>query len=226
MPDGPKILFEDNHLLVVNKTPLLATMGVADDEPSLFKLCKEYIRKKYNKPGNVYLGVVSRLDAFASGVIIFARTSKCASRISAQLREGKIDKTYWAIVPNDLPATEGTLENWVAKDEARHRMFAIDQPTGHARLSRLHYRTIGRSGSLSLLEIKLETGRKHQIRVQLSHAGFPVLGDRKYGSTKPFETGIALHCRSLKFEHPTRKTQVTVEAPPPGCWKVDRFGIS
>ncbi len=226
MPERLKILFEDNHLLVVDKPPLLATMGVAENEPSLFKQAKEYLRKKYNKPGNVYLGVVSRLDAFASGAIIFARTSKCASRISAQLREGKIDKTYWAIVPSGLPAAAGILEHWVSKDDSRRRMLAFDQPTNDAKHARLHYRTLGQSGSVCLLEIKLETGRKHQIRVQLSHEGIPIVGDRKYGSQQTFETGIALHCRSLQFEHPTRQTQVIVDAPPPNWWKVERFGIS
>ena len=226
MTDKLKILFEDNHLLVVDKPPLLATMGVAPDEPSLFKLAKEYIREKYNKPGNVYLGVVSRLDAFVSGAIIFARTSKCASRISAQLREGKIDKTYWAIVPNELETTEGILEHWLSKDDSRHRMFAFDKPTGDAKLARLHYHTLGQSGSLCLLEIDLETGRKHQIRVQLSHVGIPIVGDRKYESEQTFNKGIALHCRSLQFEHPTRKTRINVDSPPPGWWKVDRFGIS
>ena len=226
MANRLKILFEDNHLLVVDKPPLLATMGVADDKPSLFKLAKEYIRQEYNKPGNVYLGVVSRLDAFASGAIIFARTSKCASRISAQLREGTVDKSYWAIVPSGLPATDGTLEHWVAKDDSRHRMFAFDKPTDNAKLARLHYRTLGQSGLLRLLEIKLETGRKHQIRVQLSHVGIPVVGDQKYGSKQPFKTGIALHCRSLQFEHPTRKTRINVDASLPSWWKVDRFGIS
>jgi 23S rRNA pseudouridine1911/1915/1917 synthase len=226
MPEKLKILFEDNHLLVVDKPPLLATMGVGDDKPSLLKLAREYIRETYHKPGNVYLGVVSRLDAFASGAIIFAKTSKCASRISAQLRAGTIDKTYWAIVPSGLPASEGVLQHWIAKDDSRHRMIAFDRPEDHAKLARLHYRTLGRTDSECLLQIKLETGRKHQIRVQFSHAGTPVVGDQKYGSRQPFETGIALHCRSLQFEHPTRKTPMNVDSPPPNWWKIDRFGIS
>lgn len=225
MSDPLKILLEDNHLLVVDKPPLLATMGVTPDKPSLLLLAKDYIRKKYEKPGNVYLGVVSRLDAFASGAIIFARTSKSASRISAQLRDGKIIKKYWAIIPSGIPDA-GTLEHWVYKDDSRKRMFAVNQKRDDAKLARLHYRTLGKSNSLCLLEIDLETGRKHQIRVQLSHEGFAIVGDRKYESERSFPKGIALHCRSLQFEHPTLKTPINVVSAPPNWWKVDRFGIS
>jgi len=220
-----KILFEDNHLLVVDKPPLLATMGVAPDEPSLLKIAKDYLRQEHNKPGNVYLGVVSRLDAFVSGVIIFARTSKSASRLSAQLRAGTIKKTYWAIIPNIKPR-RGTLEHYLYKNEAKRRMVATENEMPGSKFARLRYQIVGTSKDECLLEIYLETGRKHQIRAQFSHIGCPILGDRKYGSNSAFAKGIALHCRSLHFEHPTRKSPITVESEPPRWWNLNRFGIS
>jgi len=226
MSHSLKILFEDNHLLVIDKPALIATMGVAEDEPSLLKEAKAYLRRKYNKPGNVYLGVVSRLDSFVSGAIIFARTSKSASRLSAQMRAGTIKKKYWAIVPDRLSKRNGTLEHYVFKDDSKHRMFASPYQSPDSKKARLHYRTIGTWNDQCLLEIDLETGRKHQIRVQFSQVNCPIIGDRKYDSTYSFEKGIALHCRSLHFEHPTQKTGITVESKPPGWWNLDRFGIS
>ena len=226
MAETLKILFEDNHLLVLDKPPLIATMGVSDDEPSLLKHAKEYIRRKYNKPGNVYLGVVSRLDAFVSGVIVFARTSKSASRLSEQIRSGKIKKTYWAIVPNRLKQPSGSLRHYVYKDDARRRMFATDQPAADRKHATLSYQTLATAAGKALLEIDLETGRKHQIRVQFSHVGCPIVGDRKYDSDVAFNKGIALHCRSLHFEHPTQKTRITVKSDPPGWWNLASFGIS
>lgn len=220
-----EILFEDNHLLVINKPALLATMGVSENEPSLVKLAKVYLKDKYNKPGNVYLGVVSRLDSFATGAIVLARTSKSASRLSEQIRLRKIVKTYWAIVPSEMPMDSGTLENWVFKSEAKKRMYASDEEREDSKVARLKFRTLNVVGKFRLIEIDLETGRKHQIRVQFSHLGFPIVGDRKYDSELAFSKGIALHCRSLKFQHPTKKTPVTVDANPPSCWKIERFRI-
>ena len=221
------VLFEDNHLLVLSKPALLPTMGVGKDESSLLRDAKEYIRVKYEKPGNVYLGVVSRLDAFVSGVIVFARTSKAASRLSQQFRDGLVQKKYLAIVPDDLPKPDGVLEHYVYKNEARHRMFAKDSnAVPNSKFARLHYKTLGRAHNRCLLEIDLETGRKHQIRVQFSYIGCPIIGDRKYGSSQPFKKGIALHCRSLHFEHPTLKTPIQVETMPPTWWNLTLFSVS
>ena len=228
-----KILFEDNHLLVINKPPLLPTMGVRDGDQSLVSLARHYIKHKYNKPGNVYLGVVSRLDSFVSGVIVLARTSKAASRLSQQFRSRSVEKTYWAIVPDDLPSVNGRLENWLIKNESRHRMIVIDDDAAaqrNAKIARLQYRTIGTSKpgpppQLRLIEIELETGRKHQIRVQLEHAGCPIVGDRKYGSCLQFKRGIALHSRKLVIEHPTKKVLQSFQAETPTWWNVDQYAL-
>ncbi|MDB2526018.1 RluA family pseudouridine synthase [Mariniblastus sp.] len=228
------VLFEDNHLLVVNKPPLLPTMGVKEGELSLLSQSRQYIKKKYNKPGNVYLGIVSRLDAFVSGVIVLAKTSKAAGRLSEQFRNRTADKTYWAIIPDALKEESGRLEDWVIKNESLHRMTVIPKgkksPTG-AKVARLNYKTIGteitnRQCPTKLLEIKLETGRKHQIRVQLENAGASILGDRKYGSDLPFKRGIALHSRELSIEHPTNRVLQSFQAETPSWWNIDRYSLS
>jgi 23S rRNA pseudouridine1911/1915/1917 synthase len=222
------VLYEDNHLLAVNKPAMLATMGVADDRDSLLAVAKEYVRKKYNKPGNVYLGIVSRLDAPVTGVVLLARTSKAAGRLSTQFRERDVDKHYWAIVEGTIDPREGTLKDFMRKDERHRRMHIASSQTPGAQAAELTYRTLGIEPSdprlhgqrgLSIVEVKLLTGRKHQIRVQLSHAGFPVLGDRKYGSVRAFPVGIALHSRRLVVEHPVNKMQLVIEAPLPPSWR-------
>ena len=228
------VLFEDNHLLVVNKPPLLPTMGVKEGELSLLTQSRQYIKKKYNKPGNVYLGIVSRLDAFVSGVIVLAKTSKAAGRLSEQFRNRTADKTYWAIIPDVLQEDSGRLEDWVIKNESLHRMTVVPNgkknPTG-AKIARLNYQTIvteknNRRSPTKLLEIKLETGRKHQIRVQLENAGASILGDRKYGSELPFKRGIALHSRELSIEHPTNRVLQSFQAETPSWWNIDRYSLS
>ena len=228
------VLFEDNHLLVVNKPPLLPTMGVKEGELSLLTQSRQYIKKKYNKPGNVYLGIVSRLDAIVSGVIVLAKTSKAAGRLSEQFRNRTADKTYWAIIPDVMQEDSGRLEDWVIKNESLHRMTVVPNgkktPTG-AKIARLNYQTIGteknnRRSPTKLLEIKLETGRKHQIRVQLENAGASILGDRKYGSELPFKRGIALHSRELSIEHPTNRVLQSFQAETPSWWNIDRYSLS
>lgn len=222
-----EVLYEDNHLLAVNKPAMLPTMGVAEDVPSLLTVAKEYIRRKYNKPGNVYLGVVSRLDAPVTGVVLLARTSKAAGRLSAQFRDRNVAKTYWTIVEGRIEPQSGRLTNYMRKDERHRRMHIASEKTPGAQLAELAYRTLGDEDdapqlrdrhNLSLLKVRLLTGRKHQIRVQLSHAGLPILGDRKYGSLRPFPAGIALHSRKLVIEHPVSKMQVEIEAPLPASW--------
>ena len=223
-----EVIFEDNHLLVINKPPLIATMGAQPGAPSLLIEAKKYLKRKYNKPGNVYLGVVSRLDAFVSGAIVFARTSKSASRLSDQFRRRKITKQYRAIVPGGILSNEGVLENWIFKDDASHRMRCTnDAQHPEAKLGRLAYEVVGRekNAEFELLKIELETGRKHQIRVQLSHAGSPIVGDRKYGSRDPFAQGIALHCYQLGFEHPTLKKPMEFTVDPPQHWSLLKFGV-
>lgn len=227
MPETLSILYEDNHLLVVDKPALLATMGVSTGETSLVTIAKHYLKKKYDKPGNVYLGVVSRLDSFVSGVTVLARTSKAAARLNDQFRQSLVEKTYWAIVPDNLPAEEGRLIDRLVKDDARRRMITVESNDNRyekGKEARLHYRVIGKQGDQCLLQINLETGRKHQIRVQLEAIGCPIVGDRKYNSPVRFRPGIALHSRRLKIIHPTLKKEMTFTSAPGDSWQLERFG--
>jgi len=221
-----EVLYEDNHLLAVNKPAMLPTMGVAEDRPSLLGAAKEYIRAKYSKPGNVFLGIVSRLDAPVTGVVLLARTSKAAGRLAKQFRERDVEKIYWAIVEGKIEPREGRLVDYLRKDERHRRVHVTSAAADGAQIAELYYRTLGslagepqsRDRSTSLLEVRPHTGRKHQIRVQLSQAGIPILGDRKYGSQRPFPQGIALHARRLVAQHPVSKMQIELEAPLPDAW--------
>lgn len=212
-----RVLYEDNHLLALDKPAGLATMGTSAAEPSLWKLAKQYVKQKYRKPGGVYLGTVSRLDAAVSGVVVFARTSKAAARLAEQFRSHTTKKTYWAVVEG-LPVPEAECIDWLIKDERLKRVRVV-APSNAAQQAVLHYRRLRQTPAGWLLEIDLRTGRKHQIRVQLSHRGLPILGDRKYGSRAPFASGIALHARQLEFAHPTRSERVTIAAPLPPAWQ-------
>lgn len=206
---------------------MLPTMGVSDDRASLLTVAKDYIRRKYNKPGNVYLGIVSRLDAPVTGVVLLARTSKSAARLTSQFRDRNVEKSYLALVEGKIDPREGLLSDYLRKDERHRRMHITHATTRGAQLAQLSYKELTNntgmprlidSRRLSLLEVRLLTGRKHQIRLQLSHAGFPILGDRKYGSTRPFSDGIALHSRRLVIEHPVSKMHLAIEAPLPAAW--------
>ena len=216
------VLYEDNHLLVVNKSALLPTMGVAQGRPSLLSVAKEYIRNKYSKPGNVYLGIVSRLDAPVTGIVMIARTSKAAARLTAALRERKVRKSYLAVVEETPVPSEADLEHYLRKDERHRRVHTTHADCPDAQLARLHYQVCKSQHDISLLEIQLETGRKHQIRVQLAKIGHPIIGDRKYGSHKEFPHGIALHARSLELIHPVRREPMKIEAPLPDYWQQHR----
>ena len=215
-----EILYEDNHLLLVNKPAQLATMGVAEDKPSVLSLAKEYIKQKYDKPGNVYLGVVSRLDAPVTGVLVIARTSKAASRLSEQFRNREVEKVYRAVVEGVPDEPEAMLQHWLRKDERHRRVHVTMKDKETAQEARLSYRLIRElAGDMSLLEVKLETGRKHQIRVQLSAIGHPIVGDRKYKSNVAFTDGIALHSCRVKLNHPVRRDPVEVTASEPASWR-------
>ncbi|GAB6165988.1 RluA family pseudouridine synthase [Thermostilla marina] len=213
------VLYEDNHLLVVDKPAGLATMGLPEGRPTLLSWVKDYIRERYRKPGNVYLGVVSRLDVPVSGVVLLARTSKAASRLSEQFRRRLCRKCYWALVGGVPRSRKGELRHWIVHDKRFRRVHIEHAPTPLGREARLHYRILAADGGIALLEIELITGRKHQIRAQFSAIGHPILGDMKYGSHAAFPTGIALHARSLTIVHPTRKQEQTFLAPPPKSWE-------
>jgi len=209
------VLFEDNHLLVINKPVGLPTQGVIEGAASVVTAAKAYLKQKYQKPGNVYLGVVSRLDASVSGVLVLARTSKAAARLSEQFRERTVKKTYWAVVerPPDPPA--GELTDWLKKDEKLQRMAVVTRHAIGAQKAKLAYRTLNKQPQGCLIEVHLETGRKHQIRVQMAHLGCPILGDRKYGGKRRLPTGIALHAHTLEIAHPVSKEILRFVAPPP-----------
>lgn len=213
-----EILYEDNHLLAVNKPAGLPTQGAEAGKPSLLVLAKDYIKQKYHKPGNVYLGTVSRLDAAVSGVVVFARTSKAAARLSEQFRARATHKVYWAVVSGQ-PAEMEICVDWLVKDEAHQRMRVADNRTSGAQTARLTYHRKQKLQRGWLLEIELETGRKHQIRVQLAARGLPIVGDRKYGSPEPFAGGVALHSRLLELAHPTRPEKLALVADPPKIWR-------
>ena len=213
------ILYEDNHLLVLNKPAGIATMGLPDGEETLLTVAKEYVRQRYDKPGNVYLGVVSRLDFPVSGVVVFARTSKAAARLNDQFRDHTAEKIYHAIVEGIISPKEGLLVNHLCEDERHRKMWITARPTTESKEARLRYKCLKCISNCSLLEVTLETGRKHQIRLQLAHKGHPILGDLKYGSITPFPQGIALHAKRLVIAHPVTKEQLTFEAPLPSCWR-------
>jgi 23S rRNA pseudouridine1911/1915/1917 synthase len=212
------VLYEDNHLLVVNKPPGLPTMGVAEDRASVLTVAKDYLREKYNKPGNVYLGIVSRLDAPVTGVLVIARTSKAASRLTEQFRRREVTKSYLALVAGHPDQQRGRLEHYLRKDERHRRMHTTTASAPDAQLAALSFEVVQTRRDTSLVRVELETGRKHQIRVQLAKWGYPIVGDRKYGSTLAFPQGIALHSHRLVMEHPVRKEPMEIIAPVPAWW--------
>jgi len=213
------VLYEDNHLIAIDKPPGLLTQGDASGEISALDAVKAYLKDKYDKPGKVYLGMVHRLDRPASGVLLFARTSKAAGRLSAQFREREVEKIYWAVVRGVVEPGEATLRHHLARDEAAARTVAVDADRRGAQEAVLQYRVLGVQRERSLLEIELLTGRKHQVRAQLSAIGHPVVGDRRYGATAYRKDGsIALHSRSLMVAHPTRNEPVLIEAEVPEGW--------
>ena len=216
------ILYEDNHLLVVNKVPGVLVQGDATGDEPLAELCKDYIKQKHNKPGAVFLGVVHRLDRPVSGVVVFARTSKALERMNELFRERETKKIYWAIVNQAPPNAEGTLTHWLLKDEQKNKTTAFTRETRGALRSELHYRILSRNDSRWLLEVNPITGRPHQIRVQLATMGCAIIGDLKYGYPEAnHDASICLHARSLEFIHPVQKQSVMFVAPPPEnrLWK-------
>lgn len=223
MPTAPlDILYEDNHCLAIAKPAGMTCAHFQGEEETLDRLVKEYLKDKYKKPGKVFLGIVHRLDKPVSGVMLFARTSKAAARLSEQFREGTIDKVYWAIVEGQVQKSAGTLEDWLRKNPETRRVDVLEPRSKGARQSLLHYTRRGVHGDCSWLEIRPQTGRTHQLRVQLAHHGYPIYGDAKYGSVATFGNGIALHARALTFLHPVRYEPITLTAELPEEW-LDRF---
>jgi len=211
-----EVLFEDNHVLAVNKPAGLLVHGDETGDTTLADLAKEYIKQKYNKPGNVFVGVVHRLDRPVSGVVLLAKTSKALARLNELFRSKKTQKTYWALVQNRPPQEQGTLVHWLIKDSSKNITKAYAKENRSGQRSELHYKLLQAQQEKYLLEVNPITGRSHQIRVQLASMRCPIAGDLKYGAPQPLpDKSIALHARQLQFEHPTLKTPVTVSAPPP-----------
>jgi 23S rRNA pseudouridine1911/1915/1917 synthase len=211
-----RILYEDNHLLVVNKLPSEIVQGDKTGDEPLSEKIKAYIKVKYNKPGEVFLGVVHRIDRPVSGAVIFARTSKSLSRLNELLKAGSIRKTYWAIVKNQPPQESDHLINYLWRDEVKNKSFVKLQNEVQTQLAELTYSMIGKSKDYYLLEINLITGRHHQIRAQLSYIGCPIKGDLKYGYPRSNADGsIHLHARNISFIHPVKQTALEIIAPPP-----------
>lgn len=224
-PPELEVLYEDNHLLAVVKPAGLATMGTPQGRPTLLWAAKQYIKHRYGKPGNVYLGVVSRLDVPVTGVVLLARTSKAARRLTEQFRSHVVEKLYWAIVQRRTPPGPDTWVDWLRHHERHRRVEVVQQAAPGAKQARLSYRRLAVMGDDSLLQIELYTGRKHQIRVQAAHRGHAVLGDRKYGSRSGWPAGIALHARRLVLAHPVTGGKLTLDCPLPAVWRaagVDR----
>jgi len=212
------ILYEDNHCLALAKPSGAVSAHFQGREETLDRLVKAYLKEKHQKPGNVFLGVVHRLDRPVSGVLLFARTSKAAARLAEQFRLGTIEKIYWAIVEGEVSATAGTLEDWLLKDRQAGRVDIVEPGTPQARQALLHFQRRGEGGGLTWLEIRPQTGRRHQLRAQLAHHGHPIVGDSRYGAVNTFGHAIALHARQLTFLHPIRHEPITLTAEVPRLW--------
>jgi len=216
------VLFEDNHIIVVSKRSGEIVQGDKTGDRTLADDVKLYLKEKYHKPGNVFLGVVHRLDRPVSGIVVFARTSKALTRLNDLFRNGKIHKTYWAITQRTPADPEATLTHWITRNEQQNKSYAHQKARSDAKEARLHYRLLTKTERYSLLEVELFTGRHHQIRCQLSAIGCPIKGDLKYGAPRSNPDGsISLHARRIQFEHPVSHEQLTLTAPVPddNLWK-------
>lgn len=213
------IVYEDNHIIVVDKAPGEIVQGDKTGDTPLVETVRQYIKERYNKPGNVFCGVVHRLDRPVGGLVIFAKTSKALSRLNEMLRLGQIHKTYRALTRNMPDPSEGRIESYITSVERNNKSYSWPAPRDGAKKSSLTYRVTGRTDRFNLLEINLETGRKHQIRVQLASIGCPIRGDLKYGDKRSNPDGsISLQAFRLQFVHPVSKQPVDLTAPYPESW--------
>lgn len=210
------VVYEDNHIIVVNKTASEIVQGDKTGDTPLSETVKEYIKVKYNKPGNVFLGVTHRLDRPVSGLVVFAKTGKALSRLNDMFRLGEVKKTYWAIVKERPKELEGELVHWMVRNEKQNKSYAYDKEKPNSKRAILRYKLIGHSQNYHLLEVDLQTGRHHQIRCQLAKMGCPIKGDLKYGSPRSNPDGsICLHARRVTFVHPVSKEVIDITAPLP-----------
>lgn len=213
---GRRVLFEDNHLLIVNKMPGELVQGDKTGDKPLVEICKDYLKKKYDKPGKVFLGVPHRLDRPVSGIVIFSRTSKSLTRMSELFKNKNIEKTYWAVVNAKPKMNREHLIHYLVRKPKQNKSYAHDRDVADAKKAELIYQVLGKSDRYYLLEIDLLTGRHHQIRSQLSKVGMPIKGDLKYGFDRSNkDASIHLHARKIRFLHPTTKESVEIVAAPP-----------
>ena len=211
-----QVLYEDNHIIIINKRAGDIVQGDRTGDKPLSDVVKDYIKDKYNKPGNVYLGVVHRLDRPTTGIVLFAKTSKALPRLNKLFAEKHAKKTYWAVVKNKPKKDNDTLINWLKKNPKNNKSTAYQKEIGNSKKAILHYQIIKKLDNYYLLEVNLETGRHHQIRSQLSNIGSPIKGDLKYGFDRSNrDASIHLHARVLEFEHPVKKEPIKVSAPLP-----------
>lgn len=211
-----EIVYEDNHLIIVNKACGEIVQGDRTGDEPLVETLKQWIKEKYQKPGNVFCGVIHRIDRPTSGLVVFARTSKGLSRMNELFRKGEVHKTYWAIVQNRPPKQTDTLTHWLVAHEKGNRTEVFDAPKEGAQKAVLKYRVIAEGERYHLLEVELLTGRKHQIRAQLSHIGCPIKGDLKYGARRSNPGGgISLQSHRICFQHPVSKLDIDITAPTP-----------
>lgn len=223
--DASRILYEDNHLLIINKMPGEIVQGDKTGDVPLLDILKLYIKEKYNKPGDVFLGLVHRVDRPVSGAVIFARTSKALTRLTVAIKERDFSKTYLAITESKPDFEEKTLTDYLKKNEASNKSYIVTAKTPGAKLAQLTCKHIASGKTLHLLEVDLHTGRHHQIRAQLAHAGLVIRGDVKYGAKRPNKDGsICLHAWKLKFKHPVGEKMVEVTAPAPDIPEWTIFG--
>lgn len=222
------VLYEDNHIIAVNKSSSEIVQGDKTGDQPLSETIKLYLKEKYNKPGEVYLGVAHRLDRPVSGVVLFAKTSKALTRLNEMFRNHEVKKIYWAIVKEKPEQNEGRLEHFLTRNEKQNKSVAYDTMRSDAKKAALNYRLIAHSDIYYLLEVELETGRHHQIRCQLAKMGCPIKGDLKYGFSRSNPNGgISLHARLIEFIHPVSKQLVSVVAPVPendSLWKAFEKG--
>jgi len=220
-----RVVYEDNHVIIVYKESGEIVQGDKTGDIPLSETVKDYIKEKYHKPGNVFLGVVHRLDRPVAGLVVFARTSKALSRLNEMFRKGEVHKTYWAITQNEPADEQGTLTNWMTRNEKQNKSYAYDREVPGAKKAVLNYRVIGHSDHYHLLEITLLTGRHHQIRCQLSHIGCPIKGDLKYGARRSNSDGsISLLSHRVQFTHPVSGKDIDIVSPLPDDALWQSFG--
>lgn len=210
------VLYEDNHVIVVNKRPGEIVQGDKTGDEPLSETLKKWIKEKYSRPGNVFVGVAHRLDRPVGGVVVFAKTSKALARLNEMFRNGDVHKTYWAVTSGNPPADEGILEHHLESVERNNKTYVVPKPTSRSKLARLKYKVLARGERYNLIEVELLTGRKHQIRAQLAAIRCPIKGDLKYGAKRSNPDGsISLLARKVEFVHPVSKKQISVVAPVP-----------